>query len=535
MDTINLFHCWLCELPKDLGFINSFMLRNYTFHKNDGKSGDLHEYYQYNAQDAFTTLLSAVAILVEAPDYLDRNFLQEFPVVFPCILAEATGMKWDSTKAAELKTRVDLDMEQELVRLQTRVAAPYNPNSPPQTVRLFELLGSKDVRDSTPPSKDKVSNRHPLNKLIIDSIISYRENSKLRGSYYKEGVSWNGRCFYSLNPHATDTGRLASRESAFWCGLQVQNIPRNEDGDGDDSVKEAFIAYNDFYFGEVDRSQAESRDTAYLSGDTALIAAVDDVTKDFHGINASAFFGVPYEEIVKSTPIVGLDGEIEEWVHETIDKVLRNDIAKKTNHGATYNMGPQVMLDTMGIRRVLLAKEKLNLPKSWEPIKVTGYLLAVFAKTYHIVKGPYYDKIVHDVTTTGLLTGPTGWTRRCFGNPKKNKHHLNSYVAHPSQSLNAMELNVSWRRVFMEVYLPNPQDFKLCAQIHDSILFQYRKGREDLLWKVVDAMINPIAIKDIFGKTRILTIPVDVKGNGSRWSEVETMKRPKVSKLTAAA
>jgi len=53
--------------------------------------------------------------------------------------------------------------------------------------------------------------------------------------------------------------------------------------------------------------QAEARYTAYLSGDEALIHAVD-CGKDFHSLNASAFFGVPYEEIYRDVSYIGEDG-----------------------------------------------------------------------------------------------------------------------------------------------------------------------------------------------------------------------------------
>lgn len=519
-DTINLFHSWLSELPKDLGFISSFMLREYVFHKNDGSTGNIIDYYEYNAKDCYTTLFTCLALL-EIPEYAANNFLPEFPLVFPCILSEHTGIKWDQPRADSLLLRVEKDMEDEKKRLQTMVACPtFNPNSSQQTVRLFALLGSKDVTSSTPPDKDKVSTRHPLNARILSDIVSYRENMKLRSSYFKTGISWNGICFYALNPHGTDTGRLASRESQFWCGLQIQNIPRDGD-EGDISVKEAFVAYDDFYFGEADFAQNETRGTAYLSGDTALLEAVDDVTKDFHGINASKFFGVPYEKIVSSS----YNEEIEEWVHKTLDKVLRNEIGKRINHGANYNMGPQVMVDTMGIRKVLLAKELLGLPRHWSPFQVCEYLLAQFTKTYHIMKGPFYDSIINSVTSSGFLVGPTGWTRRCFGTPKKSKRDLNRYVAHPPQSLAAMVLNTAYMNVFKNVYLPNPTNFKLCAQIHDSILFQYRRGHEYLAYQVAQEMKITVQVRDTFGIVRPLTVPVDLKGEAARWSDVTPMKK----------
>lgn len=536
-DTINLFHSWLCELPKDLGFISSFMLRHYLFHKNDGKTGDIEDYYAYNAMDAYTTLFSTLALLLEFPTYATQNFLQEFPVVFPCILSEHTGIKWDAARGVELLARVEEDMKGDLQKIQTMVSCPtYNPNSSQQTVRLFAVLGSRDITSSIPADKDKVASRHPINKRIINGIIDYREGSKLRGSYFKEGIAWDGefsgrtetnkqaRVFYALNPHGTDTGRLASRESQFWCGLQIQNIPR-DDEEGDTSVKEAFLSDDGFFFGEADYKQNETWGTAYLSGDTTLLTAVHDTTKDFHALNASAFFGIPYEEIVKTW----YDEAEEEWLHKTLNKPLRY-LSKRTNHGANYNMGAVVLLNTMGIEKVVGAKFLLNLPKHWTLIRVCEHLLATFDRTYPVIRSQWYEKVISDVTGSGLLVGPTGWTRRCFGNPKNNKRHLNSLVAHPPQSLAAKVLNKAYGKVFYQVYLPHPRDFKLHAQIHDSILFSYRENREDLAWMVKDCMKIEVPVKDTFGVTRILCVPVDLSGGGKRWSEVKKLAKSKSQK-----
>jgi hypothetical protein len=367
----------------------------------------------------------------------------------------------------------------------------------------------------------------------MKEIDSFREDSKEVGAYYKDSIPWLGRCFYALNPHGTDTGRIASRESQFWCGLQIQNIKRDTEEDERVSVKECFVADTDFFFGEADYSQAETWDTSYLSGDTALIDAVHDKSHDFHGSNASAFFGIPYEEIVKTTASDVIDEEgnllFVEYIHKTVNKIIR-DLSKRTNHGANYNIGAQVMLDTMGIKNALRAKELLGLPVRWSLINVCEHLLAQFDKRFPVIrdkKGGWYAKVISDVNNSGVLVGPTGWTRRCFGNPDKNKRHLNSYVAHPPQSLNAMTLNKAVLRVFREIALVHPKDFKLCAQIHDSILFQYRKSMVWLAYQVLDCMRIEIPVTDTFGITRNLIVPADLKGNATRWSDMESIKVPR--------
>ena len=287
---------------------------------------------------------------------------------------------------------------------------------------------------------------------------------------------------------------MASRESQYWCGLQIQNIPRDGYSDDDITVKETFIADDGFEFGEADYSQAETRDTAYLSGDTSLISTITDEARDFHSYNTSAFFGLEYPTVCKSYWDDSSEDYEPQWVHKRLNKAII-DIAKRTNHGANYNMGAQVLLDTMGIANVIRARELLGLPKHWTLLRVTAHLLAIFDKTYPVIRDPkdgWYGKVINDVVSTGLLVGPSGWTRRCFGCPKSNTHHLNSYVAHPPQSLNAMTLNQAVLAVFVQVWKEHHKNFKLVAQIHDSIFFQYREGYQHLAWKVKELMKIPM-------------------------------------------
>ena len=521
-DTINLFHSWYSELPKDLGFIASFLIRKWTWWKGE-KNGDQIAYYQYNAKDSFSTAMCLLALFTQIPEYATRNYLLEFPVVFPCFLAEMQGLALDLGAQENLSKQFKESYAKRLERLRHEVNNPFfNPSSPQQTAKLFAVLGSGDIQGTGKIPMDKVKARHPLNKRILDDVQKYREEKKRDSAYVGKDIIWEGggsRCFFALNPHGTDTSRLASKEHHYWCGLQIQNIPRDPPEPGEPIIKSMFVSDPGFLFGECDREQAEARDTAYLSGDTNLIAAVEDVTKDFHGRNASAFFGVPYEEIENS-----FINDLGEWEHKHKDKVLR-DLSKRTNHGANYNMGASVMLDTMGITNVIRARTLLKLPSTWTLLQVCQFLLDAYAKTYPVVKGAWYDKVKSDVAGSHMLTGPTGWTRYCFSDPSKSKRALNMYVAHPPQSLNAQELNISYRAVFEQVWRNNKSDFKLGPQIHDSILFQYRIGRDDLAWKVKELMEIDTEVVDTFGIKRVMRIPAALKGGANRWSELEVLKK----------
>lgn len=501
-DTVNMFHCWYCEMPKDLGFITAFFVRKVQYWKDLAQTNDKYEYYKYNALDTFGTLLAAIEWLLQAPQWAKDNYLLEFPVVFPAHMCELTGLKQDTTRlkraALVVNKRIDAD-NISLSKMLGTYPLLFNVNSAPQNKALRTVLGAGHINSSDEKSLKKIGALHPLNSRITNKILDIRGDRKLSSTYLVEGKDLNGRILYSLNPHGTDSGRLASRESAFWCGLQIQNIPSGK------AVKQTIVADTNFRLFEVDSSKAETWDTAYLSGDKALIAAVNSPL-DFHKVNASAFFGVAYDEITKA---------------------LRN-LSKRVNHGANYLMGEGVLVDTMGEAAVWEAKRLLKLPFSYGLLDVAKHLLEAFHATYPSLRAIYYPSVVASVVRTRLLVGAQGWTRYCFGHPEKNKLDKNSYVAHRSQSENAIRLNKAFLRVFYEIAI-NPEhrdNFKLCAQIHDSILFQCRVGHEYLADMVKDCMELEVTCKGADGVVRKYTVPADVKAGKDnkgalRWSLTE--------------
>ncbi len=110
----------------------------------------------------------------------------------------------------------------------------------------------------------------------------------------------------------------------------------------------------------------------------------------------------------------------------------------------------------------------------------------------------------------------------------KNKRALNAYVAHPPQSLNAMTLNKAFLSVFYDIAIHpiHRNNFRLLAQIHDSLLFQTHKDHTYLAEEVKKRMEIPVTIKGYDGKTRTFTVPAALKagkdGNGvSNWSLTE--------------
>lgn len=523
-DTAAMFHAWYAELPKDLGYLAAFFIRETVYWKDMAKSADRREQLKYNALDTYSTVLIAAAWLLEAPDWAKSNYLHKFPLIFPSHLAEMTGIKRDMSELEKANKEASKIRDEALAKLHKIVGCELNVSSPKQMKVFLAILGFKEAESADETALLKVANRNPFFAYLVDLILVIRKQNKLISTYITPGKEFgpagNETILYGLNPCGTDTGRNSSAEHHFWCGLQVQNIPQGK------TVKQTLKPPKGFRFAEVDLEQAESRDTAYISGDEVLIDAVEN-SPDFHSKNASMFFGVPFKEIYSVE------------LGRVLNKALRT-LAKPVNHGANYNMGASTLVSTMGEKAVEEAKRLLKLPPMWTLIQVAEYLLSCFHKTYPIISSKYYPGVILDVKTRRSLTStalheapyqasPKGWVRYCFRDPERNKLDLNAYVAHPPQSLNAMTLDKAFMIVFYEIAL-NPEhsaNFRLYGQIHDSIPHAFREGHEYLAELVRQAMEIPVTVTCYARQiTRTFTVPAAIKagkdGKGAlSWAETE--------------
>jgi len=498
-DTQHLFHSWYSELPKRLDFITAYSVREVRYWKDD-TSGSEFDLFEYNARDCWATLHTFMSLMLEIPDWARKNYLMEFPMVFPCLHTECDGLSLDKARFDAAKAEAEAKLGKHKTRIAAWLGAKFNPASSQQCVRLLQILGIANAEGSDIASLNAAAAAHPLNELVISEIVAYRKQAKLLSTYFVWEKFWNGRLYYKSNPAGTDTGRLSSTESSFWTGVQIQNIPRGK------AVKQYIMCDAGWDgLGEGDYSQSEARCVAYISGCMELIKLVES-SYDYHTWNATKFFGVAYE---------------------AVSSELR-DLSKRVNHGSNYNMGARVLLDTMGPRRVAEAKIVLELPAKWSLLQVCQHLLDSYAKAYPEVKRDWYQHITRMVGTTKKLVSAIGWTRYFFNsNLSTNKQALNAAVAHGPQNLSVSIINRKYYAIWKDsIYGDLRGRVRLKAQIHDSIFFAFKGAEVPEI--VRQRMIDDVSVKDIKGVTRILRIPADmsigkgdVKGKAKYWSELK--------------
>jgi len=509
-DTLNLFHSWYAECPKRLDFVAAFALRTIRFWKDDGKTGNLEDYYRYNALDGWATINAFLALMAELPEWAIANYVEEFPQVFPAIHCELEGWKVDKERFEVVSVEKKKEVESKLVGIRRMTKAPFfNPRSPKQMLKLFAVLGCGDLTSTDKANSMKAEFRHPLNSRVLGEIKAYKEGAKLLSTYILDSKFLHSpkgvRLLYRLNPAGTDTGRFSSSESSFWLGFQIQNIPRG------DSIKQFLVSDSGWLLSEPDCKQSEARCVAYLSGDSKLLWLVES-GKDFHAWNVKEFFGIPYEKI--------WDQKTEKPVDKEADGIRY--LAKRIGHGDNYNMKENTLLNTMGPKNVTKAKLLLRLDPKMTLKAVCALLLKRSAAAYPQVKGLFYQSVVTEIEITKRLTSPLGHTRWCFGDPKNNHHYFNSMVAHKPQNLSGMITNRNFYKLWWEqVYGKFIGVVRIKANIHDSTPYQYKEGAEWVNTEVKKMFTVPVEIVGADKVKRTMVIPIGMASGGKRWSDLK--------------
>lgn len=519
LDTMALAHAEYTELPKSLDFVASIKLPYYIQWKDESARAssekDIHAYWTYNAKDTWHTLLVCIEQLRTMPNYAKENFADKFKLVYPALYCAFEGFKIDIKKQDEVRASAQIELDKHRNLLRTYLADPgFNPGSWQQVEKyVYRVFGGikpkigKSTSATDSKNLEAVGDQHPLLALLTTSILSYRKSQKAIGTYYNF-LRKNDRLLWNLNPFGAETERMACNSSSFWCGTQVQNIPKYG--------KSFLIADEGFELAEVDNKQSEGRCTAYLAQDLSLIKAIEDKEYDFYKTLGTLFFQMKYEEVTD---------------------FFRNKVLKRIVHGTNYMMGAKTFKENIGVKVLhetaavlgikLVPKPSL---KKKEERSILGFckeLLDKYHQPFPRVR-KWYEEIYYSVRTTNRLVSPLGHVRFFFGDIEKDHNMLRSAVAHQPQNLSVAILNIGFWKIYKQMVV-NPSkesglvvgDYRLKAQIHDSILAQYRIEKRDLcVTTMMRLMDNSV---EVHGRT--LRIPVDAK-TGTVWGKCADYETP---------
>lgn len=219
----------------------------------------------------------------------------ELPLLHVLFGMERRGFAIDRDKLDEIDIKFSELERQNVKRIRELCGKDINLNSPKQLSHLlFEEMG---IPYPERYAKSFSTKAEVLQKLsgeyeIVDQILKYRFNSKLKSSFIdglKKAAQRDGSVHTSFNQMATTTGRLSSTDP------NLQNIPtRTEEGR---MLRSLFIPREKGnVLVDADYSQIELKLVAHFSGDPKMTDAFKN-GMDIHVSTAAEVFDVPQSEV----------------------------------------------------------------------------------------------------------------------------------------------------------------------------------------------------------------------------------------------
>ncbi len=396
----------------------------------------------------------------------------------------ATGIKVDVTYLETLSGKYKKYLDNLKKEIYELAGEEFNISSPKQ---LSEILydkmditkGSKvrikktgaGARSTKESELDKMVDLHP----IIPKILEHREYSKLLSTYIDVILTMakeekDSRIHPEFIQIGAVTGRMASTNPS------MQNIPiKTELGR---AIRSAFIAEKDFHFVSIDYSQIELRIATILSGDKTM-GEIFQKGEDIHTAVAKQVYKL--DSLGDVTP-----------------EMRRH--AKAINFGILYGMGVQAL------------KRSINVSES----EAQEFYLAYYATFKELANYLHQCKI--DAERNGYTTTLLG-RRRYFPELKSNIPFIRASgermaINAPIQGTNADMIKLAMVQINTYISENKLEEYvKMLAPIHDEILFEIKKDKEEHIQKIQYIMEH---VLDTWGVKVDVPIVTNVK-IADRW------------------
>ena len=430
---------------------------------------------EYAAEDADVTiqLFHSLKPLLEEKKLLPLWESIEAPLLPVLVAMEAEGITVDQNILDEVGKTLAERIAKLSVEIETSAGRPFNLNSPKQLGEI--LFGEMELVEKPKKTKtgqfktdeqtlSSLAPKHP----IVAKILSYREASKLKGTYVDalpaHRAQHSGRIHTHLHQLVTTTGRLASSDP------NLQNIPvRSETGR---ELRRAFVPRGpEFTLLAADYSQVELRVMAALSGDPNMIDAFQN-NLDIHTATAAKVFGVEIDEVIPD---------------------MRRT-AKMVNFGIIYG------ISAFGL------SQRLDIPRG-----EAGEIIKTYFEQYPAIK-QFMEDTIENAREKGYVE-TLAKRRRYFKDLTSSNASIRSNaeraaINSPIQGTAADMIKIAMIKV-QELLVGKKS--KMILQVHDELLFDlHLDEEEDLTPEIIEAMETAVILPE--------NVPVRIDtGSGDNW------------------
>jgi DNA polymerase-1 len=320
--------------------------------------------------------------------------------------------------------------------------------------------GARSTKES---ELDKMIDLHP----IISKILEHREYSKLLTTYIDVILQIakdekDNRIHPDFIQIGAVTGRMASANPS------MQNIPIKTDLGR--AIRSAFIAEKGYDFVSIDYSQIELRIATILSGDKTM----GDIFKNKEDIHTGV-----------AKQVYKLDS-----LDQVTPDMRRH--AKAINFGILYGMGVQAL------------GKSINVSQSE-------------AQEFYMSYYSTFKELANYLQQCKIDAERIGYTKTLFGR-RRYFPELKSSIPFIKSSGERMALNapiqgtnadmIKLAMVEIEKYIEDNKlndDMKMLAPIHDELLFEIKKGKEQYIKDIQNIMENVLKSWNIETEVPILT------------------------------
>lgn len=434
-----------------------------------------------------TTLAEMTAALyqLESPmrDRLKKenqeSVLDEIELPLTPILAqmEEVGIAVDAQVLGDFSKKLEAEIQELATKIYDEAKVTFNIASPKQLGEvLFEKMmipGVKRGKTGYPTGAEVLQPLAPAYP-IIANVLSYRELTKLKGTYadaLPKLIKSDGRIHTTYAQAVAATGRLSSNDP------NLQNIPiRTEIGR---SIRKAFVAAERYKLASFDYSQIELRILAEMCGDEALVQAFQRRV-DVHTVTASLMYGISEDQVTKE----------------------QRRLAKLLNYAVLYGVTEYGLANQLG---------------GGFSTSEARALIEQYRERFPSVKA-FTDATIAEARSKGFTTTIRN-RRRYF--PDIHNANRNERMYAERQAMNAPLQGTASDLIKLAMIAIPPllegRKTRMLLQVHDELVFELADGEEDLIEPIRNAMEQGIPeIK--------IPIEVDVK-IGANWDEMTEVPR----------
>lgn len=289
----------------------------------------LEDIYRAGKSEKFEEARKHIFLELKKNDLLKVYEGIELPLMPVLRTMERKGVKVDRAFLKDLSKEYTKELDKIAARIYKAAGGEFNVSSPKQLGEvLFDKLGLTPDKQKKTAGGQRSTRESELAKMkdmhpIIEDILTYRELSKLLGTYIDTLptlLDEDGRVHTTFIQTGAATGRLASKDP------NLQNIPIKTDLGR--AIRKAFIADKGAVLVSFDYSQIELRIAAFLSGDKGL-TEIFKSGRDVHKEVAARVFGVMESEV----------------------NYEQRRRAKVINFGILYGMGVNSLREALGTNR----------------------------------------------------------------------------------------------------------------------------------------------------------------------------------------